>query len=64
MRVMFKESLKCVLKGVYEVSYLKLFLKTEPYAQSKSKADELAETRKSGVREEIKKDLKKDSEEG
>jgi len=43
---------------------LKLFLKTEPYAQSKSKADELAETRKSGVREEIKKDLKKDSEEG
>jgi hypothetical protein len=63
-KVKFKLWLKKALKEVYEVSYLKLVIGPAPYDHSESTDDEVAGSGyRSGVGEEIKKDLKKDSEE-
>ena len=60
----FELCLKSVLKEIYEISFLKLVIGPAPYDHSEATADEVAGAgyRRGGC-EEIKKDLKKDSEE-
>lgn len=61
----FELCLKNALKEIYEVSYLKLVMGPAPYDHSESTADGFAGTGyRSGVCEEIKKDLRKVLEEG